>query len=980
MDINAIKKRLHDLINGGGQAVHSTFVNAAHNIGNAETNLEKNVPLYGQLQSGIRQSVAPVFRNFTTQQNVQKYQGFSQPNQSGIAGNVAKFVGQQVPYIPLMMATEGVMNPVTSKLASLVPAGKTLATAAASGAAKGAIKFAPYGWMGGLEYAKTSEERVQHIARSTLENMALGGALHATGSSAAFGYNKVKTGLTNLLMQQHGMNPQQAEEALMQFGRDELGRFSGKKVSAKQPAVDIPNMLPNRAGSPTTHSMQSPLYSPARGRLYSRSSVRFKEPDYYNTLRTAISQGIKDNMPQPGLSIKTVPHQTDRGFVKSVMEADNVTLPTKGQTTGMYTQKPNDQLMGEAKALLKDGAKINFKSVQNVDQKVAAAIQEAINQDAAGNHEAAANLFNNLAEHGTELGRGVQAFSMLDKMSPEAIAVSAARQINKYNQSALKKIPNLTGDQQKLISDQVGAIKAMTEGREKNIAIGQLQQTLNSFIPSSIADKAISVWKAGLLTSLRTHERNLFGNAIMQGSEIAKDPIASVADAAMSLRTGQRSMTTTLNGMQQFGSKETGQQMADQLRYGFDPNEANKFEIKNINWGKNPVEQALKFYTESVFRTLGVEDKPFFNSSFARSLYDQAGAAAVNAGKGGDKAFIENLVKNPTPEMSKIALKDTQYATFKDKNQLGSMAQAIKRAAQNPGETLGVTDKLTNTVASEVGKIASEMVIPFTGVPSSIAGKTVAYSPVGLIKGAIDMGRVVAGNVPELQRQAAQEIGRGVLGTGLYGLGAYLMSKGLMTGQPKDAQEAQLWQAENKQANSVLINGKWQSINSIGPQSLAILAGAKYQEEMGKPDGLLGAYATSLGKDQLNQTFLQGMSGPINALTDPNRYGASYVGNTASSVIPNGIKDIAKANDPYQRENNNVQDYMTNNIPLLRNKNIVKRDNLGNPIPQEPTGAGAFLDLFNSKTPIKNDVVNELDRLNNTDNNAVPSKLKILKQ
>jgi hypothetical protein len=271
--------------------------------------------------------------------------------------------------------------------------------------------------------------------------------------------------------------------------------------------------------------------------------------------------------------------------------------------------------------------------------------------------------------------------------------------------------------------------------------------------------------------------------------------------------------------------------------------------------------------------------------------------------------------------------------------------------------------------------VVTNVLAPFTGVPSSIVGKTIAYSPLGLIKGSVTAGRVLAGQVPELQRQAAQEIGRGVIGTGLFGLGAYLMSKGLMTGQPKDAKEADLWAAQGKQANSVLVDGKWRSINSIGPQNLVILAGAKAQEEAQKPGGSVGEYAAGLGKDQLSQTFLAGVQGPLNALTDPARYGQSYVGNQSASIVPNIVKDTAKSQDPYQRQNNTVQDYLTNSIPGLRNQNLVKRDVLGNPMKQEPTGAGAFLDLFNSKTPTQNPIASELARLDSTGNNATPSKM-----
>ena len=648
----------------------------------------------------------------------------------------------------------------------------------------------------------------------------------------------------------------------------------------------------------------------------------------------------------------------ERGFVTSVQETPKVSGSVKKLVKGGYIPKANTQLMGEAQALLNEGTSIDFKNTKNLDQKVSATIQHAINLDKAGNHDAAAALYNNLSEHGTELGRGVQAFSLLNKMSPEAIALSAAGKIKKYNLTATRKIPELTGDQQKMLSDAVTHIGTLKNGsREKNIAINELSNMVNDFIPSSLTDKFITAWKAGLLTSLRTHERNLLGNTIMGAAEIAKDPFATVADKLLSLKTGQRTQSSTLRGLGEFGSQETRQQVTDSLKLGYDLSQPiSKFEVKRINWGKSPIEQVLRKYTNIVFRTLSVEDKPFYNVAYARSLYDQAGAISKNTGKS-----IDALVKNPTEQMLTTATTDATYATFHDKTKLSGLASALKRWAGEKWYT----------------QLPAEVLAPFTGVPSSIVGKTFAYSPIGLIKGAVDAGKVLVGNVPELQRQASQEIGRGIIGSGLFGIGAYLMSKGLITGQPKDAKESQLWQLQGKQANSVFIGGKWRSINSVGPQNLVILAGAKYQEEMGKTDGSLSTYALGLGKDQLSQTFVQGISAPINALTDPQRYGKSYVGNTANSIIPNIVKDISKAFDPSQRETNTLAEYMKSSIPGVRNTLLPKRDVLGNVVPQEPTGMGAFFDVFNSKTPIDTAIVREFSRLAQGENDATPSKLTI---
>lgn len=659
----------------------------------------------------------------------------------------------------------------------------------------------------------------------------------------------------------------------------------------------------------------------------------------------------------------------ERGFVKSAKQSEFVSDAAKSQLDSTYTTKANKVLQDKAAIRIsKDPTKAyDYALRTHSDEGTATAIALAQEYRKTGKYDLEASLINEKARRLTEAGREVQAASLIDKMSPEGVVQSAAQTIQKYNETAKKPIPELTGKIAEQFTKQAEKIGKMKDGRAKNVELWKLKEDMANLIPSTVADKAITVWKAGLLTSLRTHERNLFGNSIMLGSEVAKDVPSVLADKLMSLKTGKRTLTPTVKGMGEFGSKGTRQQVSDLVKYGVDlSKDISKYDVNHITWGKGKIQQGLKAYTDAVFRPLGAEDVTFANAAMARSLYDQAGAMAINAGKKGDAGFIRKLVKKPTDTMLETALKDAEYATFHDKTALGGLASKGKQFVQGlPGWK------------GEVGKVASEVIAPFTGVPTSIAGKTVAYSPIGLAKGIVNTGRVLAGKVPELQRQAAQEIGRGVMGTGLFGLGAYLTSQGLMTGQPKDAKEAELWAAENKPSNSVKMpDGKWYGINSIGPQSLVMLAGSKAQEEMAKGDkGNLGTYAAGVGKDQLSQTFLAGVQGPLNALTDPVRYGQSYLGSQASSVVPNIIKDTAKAFDTKQRENNSVGDYFQNSIPGWRNMNVVKRDVMGKEMPQEPTGPSAFVDLFNSKTPNNDPVIQELDRLYNVGQEATPSKL-----
>ena len=233
----------------------------------------------------------------------------------------------------------------------------------------------------------------------------------------------------------------------------------------------------------------------------------------------------------------------------------------------------------------------------------------------------------------------------------------------------------------------------------------------------------------------------------------------------------------------------------------------------------------------------------------------------------------------------------------------------------------------------------------------------------------------MAGKVPDLQRKAAQEIGRGVIGSGLFGIGAYLAKKGLLTGQPKDTKEARQWELEGKKANSVLVNGRWFSLQSVGPQTLILLAGGKAQQELGKNGGGAATLLSSAGKDFLGQSFLAGVQGPLNAITDPVRYGQSYIKSQATSVIPNIVKDTSKAFDPLQRETNSVTDAFKSGLPGARNTLLPKRDVLGNTLSNDASGAGAFVDLFSSQKQKTSPIISELSRLNSVGQNATPSKI-----
>lgn len=656
----------------------------------------------------------------------------------------------------------------------------------------------------------------------------------------------------------------------------------------------------------------------------------------------------------------------ERGFISTIKSSDKTPSSVKSIETGTYSIKSDKQRIADAQAFIRENpAKarelaLNPKS----DMDVTIGNQLIDHYIATGQHKAMQEVVSGMAESGTELGRAIHAFADYDKTTPGGAVKFAEAAIRKYNKANPDKQLALQPEQVEALVNTAKQIQEMPEGRQRNIASHELINQVNELIPSTFADKALTVWKAGLLTSMRTTARNVFGNTIHGVAEIAKDVPASLADRLMALKTGNRSKTFTVKGAAQ-GIGEGLSHAKDMMKHGYDPTEALAgYDIKAVTWGKGPVEQGLKKYTDLVFRSLGAQDQVFYHSAFNRSLYDQALASAKNTAKKGDDNFVDNLVKNPTEGMKVQAVIDASKATFKDENMLRDLATKVKRGLSK----------------TEGGKVVSELVMPFVGVPSSVASQMLSYSPVGLIKGGVTAGKAMARNNSILQRKASHEIGRGTVGTGLVGLGAYLTSRGLMTGNPKDQKEAEQWKLEGKQANSVMIGGKWRSINSVGPEALLTLAGSKLESGRQNNAGM-GELAGQLGKDFTQQTFLQGVQGPLNAINDPGRYGSSYVSGQVGSIIPNIVKDTAKAMDDKQRQINSPIDALKAGTPILRNNLLPKLDVLGNELKQEPSGLNNFIDLFNSKTPIKNSVIDETKKFSSADLSITPSALdKSLKE
>jgi len=651
---------------------------------------------------------------------------------------------------------------------------------------------------------------------------------------------------------------------------------------------------------------------------------------------------------------------------------------------GKYKPKSNKELIANADEIIKK----DYQAAETMartgvdDQSVAVAskmiedelaIAKKATDEATKNkaYAKAAEIANDAAKNLTEAGRAVQAASLLGKMTPEGMARYAARLIQQHNEKAgmstidrfmkgikgsTKKIPELTSDQLKEITDAMDAINKMGDDMAKARALQQLGKKIQSYIPSTLYAKIINLWKAGLLTGLKTTGINIASNFSHAVSEIAKDVPASAVDKIVSLFTGKRTLVLTGKGSAD-GAAMGVKKGWDYLKTGFDErNIADKLDYRRVNFGKGKVAKGLNKYVETVFGLLGAEDQPFYYAARMRSMANQAAAKARNEGLKGKAArdFAQKLIENPTDDMMKYATLDAETAVFQNASSLAKGAQKIQRSM--PG---------------------MEIVLPFAKTPANVANAMINYSPVGIAKTIIQ--NIGKGKFD--QRLFSQGMGRGLTGTGALAIGGALMANKMMNlGFPTSEKVRQQWELEGRVPNSILINGKWRNIGVLGPLGMVLIVGGHLQDgvdEHGSFSGGLAQAAGGFGSALTEQSFLSGVNRAIDALKDPRRSFNGFASSLAGSVVPTLVADFARSMDQYERRTDGMIERIQSRIPGAREGLEPQIDTFGN-AKETPNFFEVMADATRPGNPsadLNDPVIKELRRLMDEGYPATPTQL-----
>lgn len=628
-----------------------------------------------------------------------------------------------------------------------------------------------------------------------------------------------------------------------------------------------------------------------------------------------------------------------RGFISTVKESQYTSPQTKKLLTDAnYTPQPNDPLIKEATRQIKSDIGVaRTKALAGDDNQAVANAMELIKHyQNIGDHDQAAQIAKSVAEKLTEHGRAVQAASLYNKLTPEGIVRYAQKEAGKNGIT-------LDGKQTEILFKMAQEANS-SQGEARAIKTFQMLSKVQEFMPSKFVDQAVTVWKAGLLSNPTTHLRNIVGTGGMTGLETGKDVIATGLDIVASKFTGKRTKALPSLSSLFEGGIGGAKKALTFLKTGADVDNAlGKIDYKQVN-----LPPGLKQYTQGIFRLLGAEDKVFKEALFKKGLHEMAVVDGINNGLKGSQleSHVKNLYENPTADMVKLATEESLYGTFNNSNPMSTALNKLKSSD------------------SPAVRGMSEFIMPFGRTPANVAARIKDYSPLGFIQAGYH-GAKGAG-----QKVVVNDLARAITGTGIMGAGYGLGKAGMMTGNyPVDPTQRAMWDAQNLQPNALKLGGQTYSMNALSPMGNLLGMGGGVQQLRGqvKPEQYPAAIAALGGQTLVNQTFLQGLSGALNALTDPARSAGTWANSAAAGVVPSIIGATAKAIDPTMRQSNGALDAMQAKIPGLSQGLLPKVDVFGqNRTNNDGSLIGRTNQLWNPFTPreIKqNPVIDEIQRL-----------------
>ncbi len=475
------------------------------------------------------------------------------------------------------------------------------------------------------------------------------------------------------------------------------------------------------------------------------------------------------------------------------------------------------------------------------------------------------------------------------------LAEGAARQTGRQTPEALLGIPESAIELTAARGGKVSA--AVGPGIEADLALNA-GATVAPAEKTSILEIITAVRKAGLLTGVKTHLRNIAGTGVFQLSEEAARLPASVIDATIGAITKRRTISgpsLTAMGRSAYDAATKGiREAGNIIRNGISETDLARLQLdREIKSGS----KILDAYVNGTFRLLNAEDVVIRTYAYRRAIEDRIVSLArteVKQGRLAPGKLSERVreLRNATPEdMVAEAIADAEVAVFTNNN---LVSQALGKAK----------DELAKTPGGKWVNFATDTVMPFTKTPTNIIARMLEYSPLGFGKNAYQAAGAITKQAftDAEQRAFAQTFGRASIGSALIALGWKLGEAGLLTGLYEDeASKRSRDMAAGRTPGAIRIGDTWRQVTGFAPLGNVLAIGASLAREYGQERADESQTSAKMAGVAFNAVAEQPLLEAAKSLAQPGP-ASETAGKLAGSFIPTMVSDVAELIDPQQRD------------------------------------------------------------------------------
>lgn len=621
-----------------------------------------------------------------------------------------------------------------------------------------------------------------------------------------------------------------------------------------------------------------------------------------------------------------------------------------------YKQITNKDSLNEAfDKLNKAGASETFRW-SNIDSKTATATDVAegwilLKQyNDTGDYDSAIVVAKKMKEMGTSAGQTVQAFNIMERMTPEGMVKYAQSELtDAYNIMVKNKTKewidkyrndfDLQPNEVKFIVDTMKEVQNMEDGYSKKVKLAEIQKMMTDKLPPDKNSRLKSWMRISMLFNPKTQVRNVVGNALIMPVNSISDVISSKVDKIIAKKTGVRTTGTIDIKAMLKGIKKGAYEATNDYKKGINTKdmEGNRFEISNQKSfsDKNLIGKSLNRTEALLNYVMDVGDRVFSEAAFENSLQNQ---------------MTLNNTTEVTQEMIDIAHTEALQRTWNDNNNYTKFVLDVRRGLNR---------------IKVAGYGLGDVLIPFAKTPANLTKAIVDYSPAGLVstitkginlKKSLSNGQYTA----KMQHQFVQSLGKATAGTMLYVLGIALAKAGITSGESDDDKDTRdfIKNALGISSYSIKIGDKsftydWAQPIAAPLSITANVVNSKKNKETALSEAIIGSLDTA-GSILLEQSFLSSLN---DVLSDNDGVASGIVNEILelpSRAVPTFAKQIADLVDDTQRQ---TYEY-DSPIKTAKNKIIAKLPGVSKTLSPSVDTMGREIKKYGGKSNIFNVFLN----------------------